>query len=74
MQGNLTPLRGTVQDEDYVANLRGFESGAGNTRFLKQAVNLEQACELESSAYAPEFPNVAGKFLLAFDPGAVAGG
>jgi hypothetical protein len=74
MQGDLAPFGGAIDYEDYVANFRGLESGAGDARFFDEKNDVEEGGEIEAAADAAEIANFVGELLLGFDPGAVGGG
>jgi hypothetical protein len=74
MEGDLAPFSGAVDDEDYVANLGGFEDGALNAGFRDELGGGEQAGKFEASADAAEFADFAGELVLGFDPVAIGGG
>jgi hypothetical protein len=74
MEGDFAPFRGAIDDEDYVANLGGFEDGALNAGFRDELGGGEQAGKFEASADAAEFADFAGELVLGFDPVAIGGG
>ena len=65
-QGDLAPFGGAVNDEDDVANLGGFEGGAGDAGFLDERGDLDQAGEIEAAADAAEFADFGGRVPAEF--------
>jgi hypothetical protein len=68
MVRNFAPFGGTINDQDYIANLGGLESDSGDTRFLDQVVDVYERGKFEAAAHASELANLAGELLLALDP------
>ena len=74
MQCDLAPFGGAIDDQDYVANLGGLQSDAGDAGFLDQRTDVDEAGEIEASTDAAEFADLGGECLLGLDPGAIGGG
>ena len=59
MEHDLAPFGGAIDDQNDVANLGGFESGAGDARFLDERIDVDESGKIEASADAAEFANLA---------------
>jgi hypothetical protein len=73
MEDDLAPLGGAIDDEDDVANLDGFEGGAGDAGFLDELGDVEESRKIEAAAYAAELADLGGELLLGLNPGVVGG-
>ena len=68
LPGDLAPFGSAVDYEDDVADFCDLQGRAGDAGLFGQVANFDQARKVEASANAAEFPDLAGKLLLGFDP------
>ena len=68
---DFAPLGRAVGDEDYVANLGGFQSGSGDAGLLDQLLDFGEAGEFETSANAAILADFCRELLLSFNPRAI---
>ena len=71
MQRDLPPFCRSIHYEDHVTNFRRLQGSSGDARFLDEQTNLDQPGKIKPPAHSPEFPNLAGQFLLALNPIAI---
>ena len=60
MLGDLTPLSGAVDYQDYVADLGCFESYAGDAGLFYEVFDVDEAGKVEASSDAAEFTDLGG--------------
>jgi hypothetical protein len=68
LESDLAPFGGAVNDQDYVANFGGLEDGSGDASLFYERVHFDERVKIEAPTNAAEFTNLAGEFLLGFDP------
>jgi len=71
MQRNLTPLGGAVDDQQNIADIRGFEHGSADARLLNQFRDVKQRGKIEAAARAAKLTHLSGQFLLFGNPGGI---
>ena len=71
MTHDFAPLGCAVSDEDYVANLGGFESRSGDAGFLDQPLDFGEPGEFETSADTAILADFCRELLLGFNPRAI---
>ena len=68
MLGDLAPFGGAVDYQDYVADLGGFQSDAGDAGLFDEVSDVDEAGKVEASSDAAEFTDFGGELLLGLDP------
>src|SRR5277367_4953648 len=74
MQGDLAPFRRAVDYKKHIADVGGLENRTGDSGFLDERCDIEQAGKLEATAHAAKVTNLGSEVLLFGDPSAIGGG
>ena len=74
MSGGFAPFGGTVDEEDDVAELGGFQSGSADAGAEDELARIDEPAKVEASTGAEECTHFGGELLLAVDPLGISGG